>query len=457
MDEKVEPAGSTFFWSFALLLLLAPLYKAGNRPLPLLLIELVAIGVMVALAARGALRLTWLRLPRPLLAAIGVMLVYPLVQLLPLPDAIWSAIPGHAPYASILERFAAPGASVANRAISVIPTATEYGWLALLPPLACLLVVQWLAPAQVVRLLVLLAMFAGAEALLGLVQVGMGGESIFYLRNDQAHGTATGTFVNRNHFACLLTMSLACGAALVLAEIERRPPPAGRGWWQRWLGAEGGSSIALGVCVALGLAGLLLSSSRAGIFIGLSGLTLTVALARGTLERRTRTLVLLLLVAAALVPLLRLGSGPLIERYRATAENLLPGSRTTVWADTLRIAADFPLSGCGFGSFGATYPLYRSPSVRVFYAHAHNDLLQALAEGGVAGLAGLLLVALPLGPALSGALSRRKGTLGIGCAAGLLAILLHGLVDFNFHIPANAATAAALAGVVLGLPWLRRS
>jgi O-antigen ligase len=302
-----------------------------------------------------------------------------------------------------------------------------------------------------------LTLSAAFQGLYGMLVVASGHDRIWHLPKKHFLESATGTFVNRNHFACLLTMSLACGAALVLAEIERRPPPAGRGWWQRWLGAEGGSSIALGVCVALGLAGLLLSSSRAGIFIGLSGLTLTVALARGTLERRTRTLVLLLLVAAALVPLLRLGSGPLIERYRATAENLLPGSRTTVWADTLRIAADFPLSGCGFGSFGATYPLYRSPSVRVFYAHAHNDLLQALAEGGVAGLAGLLLVALPLGPALSGALSRRKGTLGIGCAAGLLAILLHGLVDFNFHIPANAATAAALAGVVLGLPWLRRS
>ena len=134
---------------------------------------------------------------------------------------MWRALPGHAPYAAVLEQFAAPGGRASDRAISWCPPATEYGWLALLPPLACLLAVQWLAPAQVVRLLLLLAIFTGVEGLLGLVQVGMGGESIFYLRNDQAYGTATGTFVNRNHLAAMLAMMLPVIVGLLVYSVLR--------------------------------------------------------------------------------------------------------------------------------------------------------------------------------------------------------------------------------------------
>jgi hypothetical protein len=36
-------------------------------------------------------------------------------------------------------------------------------------------------------------------------------------------------------------------------------------------------------------------------------------------------------------------------------------------------------------------------------------------------------------------------------------MLLHALIDFNFHIPSNAAVAAVLGGMLLGLPWQRRS
>ena len=44
--------GSTFFYSFVLFVLLAPLYKGGNRALPLLLLELAAIGFLLVLTLR---------------------------------------------------------------------------------------------------------------------------------------------------------------------------------------------------------------------------------------------------------------------------------------------------------------------------------------------------------------------------------------------------------------------
>ena len=122
---------------------------------------------------------------------------------------------------AVLDRFASPDSALAGRPISVVPVATESGWLALLPPLACLLVVRALAPAEVVRLLLVMAVFAGVHGLLGLLQVGAGGGSILYLGNVQAHGMATGTFVNRNHLAAMLAMMLPVIVGLLLFDIRR--------------------------------------------------------------------------------------------------------------------------------------------------------------------------------------------------------------------------------------------
>jgi O-antigen ligase len=121
-----------------------------------------------------------------------------------------------------------------------------------------------------------------------------------------------------------------------------------------------------------------------------------------------------------------------------------------VWRDTVEMVRAFPVTGAGFGSFAAVYPLFRSQGVRLLYEHAHNDVLQLAAEGGLVGalLCGVLLVS--LAPRLRSGLTRRAGPLAVGAAMGLAALLLHALIDFNFHIPANATVAAVLAGLLFG-------
>ena len=106
MIEKVEPAGSTFFFLFVVFVIGAPLYKASNRPLPLLLLELAAIGFLFVLARRGVARAALEALPRSLTVALVILFAYPLVQLVPLPEFLWRVLPGHAEYATVLERFA---------------------------------------------------------------------------------------------------------------------------------------------------------------------------------------------------------------------------------------------------------------------------------------------------------------------------------------------------------------
>jgi len=79
-----------FFYGFAAFLMLAPLFKAGNRPLPLLLLELAALGFLLTVVA---VHRATIELPRTVAVAIGVLVVYPLVQLVPLPEFVWRSLP----------------------------------------------------------------------------------------------------------------------------------------------------------------------------------------------------------------------------------------------------------------------------------------------------------------------------------------------------------------------------
>lgn len=124
-----------------------------------------------------------------------------------------------------------------------------------------------------------------------------------------------------------------------------------------------------------------------------------------------------------------------------------------MWSDTLAMAATFPATGTGFGTFSTAYPLFRSPEVRLFYRHAHNDAVQLAAEAGLAGVLLALLVLVPLAARLPAALAGDAPPLAAGLALGWLTFVVHALVDFPFHLPASAATAAALSGALLGLSW----
>ena len=81
-------------------------------------------------------------------------------------------------------------------------------------------------------------------------------------------------------------------------------------------------------------------------------------------------------------------------------------------------------------------------------AHAAHGMQMDMA-GGKGGMGGMNMGAAAAKPT--------KAPLATGAAFGLGALLVHGLVDFNFHIPANAAIAAILAGILFGASWNGRS
>jgi len=119
---------------------------------------------------------------------------------------------------------------------------------------------------------------------------------------------------------------------------------------------------------------------------------------------------------------------------------------------TLAMIADFPLFGVGPGNFEFTFPLYRDFGDQRF-THVHDDYLEVAAEMGLPALAlaGVLIVALYRRAAAACVAAVEPPCLLWGCVVGVFTLLLHSVVDFNLHIPANALVFAVLTGIVIRL------
>ncbi|MDH3467679.1 MAG: O-antigen ligase family protein, partial [Gammaproteobacteria bacterium] len=110
--------------------------------------------------------------------------------------------------------------------------------------------------------------------------------------------------------------------------------------------------------------------------------------------------------------------------------------------------------GVGGGNYQWVFSGYRSESLRpLVYDHAHNDYLELLAEYGIMGSALFAIAMLyAINIIINGYMQcrdRRLRGLVLGALLGILSFLIHGLVDFNFHIPANAAYFYALIGIAM--------
>ena len=258
--------------------------------------------------------------------------------------------------------------------------------------------------------------------------------------------TSFGPYINRDHFAGLFEMLIPLAAAWYISTGRRSS------WSLLW---------ACGLLMAI--AALLLTGSRGGFLALLSEVVvlLAVILAR-TPHRRRANLVwgiagLLVCVAALLLVIApdelpaRLAS---ILRFRDAA---VTGYRAQVAHDTVRIFGDHVVAGTGLGTFEAVYPQYQSFVSDKTWPYAHNDYVQFLAETGVIG--GLLLVVTlwlffreALWVRLRSPLLGMEDWIQLGAFVGCCGLLVHSFVDFNLHIPANAAWFAYCAA----LAWCRQ-
>jgi O-antigen ligase len=252
-----------------------------------------------------------------------------------------------------------------------------------------------------------------------------------------------GPYVSRNHFAGYMAMAipLAVGFA-VEALLDLRLDWARRGK-RRWVALgdpAGNAAVRRSAVSVVLLVGLLASQSRGGL-LGLGAALLAVPLAFHGRRRAAAALAFLVLIAVALY---WVDVGPIRRGFETRG---VRASRFDLWRDGLRMFPHFPVLGSGLDTFGTAYEPYQTLSKYHWVGEVHNEYLQALLDLGLVGaalVAGLVVILLR-----SAFRAGATSPLDAGILGALLACCAHNLVDFNWQIPANAATFAALAGLAV--------
>ena len=370
------------FYLTAFLIVASVLLGGGTRSgfLSDFLLQILAIPVLVSVAWTACER----PLPRSTRVALIIAFTLPvlaLLQLVPLPAAVWSALP-HRHVAA--EGFELAGAPLPWMPLSLAPAATWLSLLSVLPPLAVFVGIVMLGRRQRRHLSVLIIALALVSVFLGLLQVAQGPDSplrFFAVTNPTE---AVGFFANRNHFSALLYAAMPFAAAWAI-NLSITAGPHVRAFEPR---AVVLLVISFTVIVVL-IAGQTMARSRAGL--ALTIIALFGAFAMAVSDRRATsglTPIKLLGGATALAGIFaaQYALFRLLERFE---KDPLEDARIVFARNTFEAASAFMPFGSGLGSFVPVYGLFEKPAdtlANTYANHAHNDIVQFWLETGVVGL-----------------------------------------------------------------------
>jgi O-antigen ligase len=296
--------------------------------------------------------------------------------------------------------------------------------------LLCFLAVQYLRrTSQVKTLAIVVPVYGFAVAMFALIQSMSSNNKPYWLRMPRSGGWIYGPYVNHNHYAGLMEMLAPIPLVFALTRNARGPrrlwPPSPQLQCPvRFFFPVPGGMAAFAVQMAI-LAGILISQRKGrrvallfGVFLVI-GVALLAWLGGGELARRMASI------------------------HTEARGELSGGLRMTVNRDALKMFAHKPWLGWGLGVFPDIYPQFRTFHTNFFVNEAHDDYLQLLVEMGGLGFATMLWFVIVM---YRGALKKLgnwpediNGAVALAAMLGATGILVHGFVDFNLQIPANAA------------------
>ncbi|MEI7729287.1 MAG: O-antigen ligase family protein [Verrucomicrobiota bacterium] len=253
----------------------------------------------------------------------------------------------------------------------------------------------------------------------------------------------SGTFFCPNSLAGFLEMLLPVA---VMSAFSRRSGHAAR--------------IILGYAAMVILAGIAVTYSRGGWVA--CAVALTLLLIFGTRNIRARLIILVILLGLTVGGYYSIKQAHrVVQRRVGEAMNMGHDRdlRYRIWPAAAELWLNQPWWGVGPAHFDHRFPPYRDPVNRMQArpVYVHNDFLNTLTDYGVVGFAlmGAVWFLVFVGASQTwnrmshatsdgAALRSSKSAFVAGAALGLIAILVHSLVDFNLHIPANALLAVTL-------------
>lgn len=403
------------------------------------IVSLAALPLLVALLLEPK---DWSRGRGAAIALVALAVATPLLQLIPLPPSLWTALPGRM---AVVETYRAADLALPWAGVTVSAYSTQRALFALLAPVAIFLGAL-ACRREERRALFGLALIAGAgSALLEFLQIMDGAESAlrFYQPSDGAVGV--GLFANRNHAAALLYCTIPIAAAVLDPSRSRRP--------MLRLAAMAGFYLVIAL-------GLMMTGSRSALIFGGVAFVLTFALllresvtASFGMGRRPVAFAVggLLLVVGLLAP--AFGLDYILERF--AAHEVGAGDRATLARISFAAARGFFPFGSGLGTFERVYPLYetREAIAPAIVNHAHDDWLEIAIEAGLPGLVILMGTLVLFGVCVLR--NRREPDTRVRRdrdAAGIVIALLlaHSLLDYPLRMPALSAIFAVSAAILFG-------
>jgi O-antigen ligase len=280
--------------------------------------------------------------------------------------------------------------------------------------------------------------FGFLVSIFGILQQVTFNGKLYWFREMRYGGIPFGPYVNRNHFAGFVELIIPVALVpLILGKVRK----------ERW--------YLVAIFALLPIGALFLSASRGGVvsFAVEIGVLVLMMLLRRTGGQHVLAGGIVLLLAFLLVSWL--GVKQVLDRFSSLQSlEVTSSKRASMRLDTWHIFLDHPWAGTGLGTLQTVFPAYETNYDGKIVNHTHNDYLEGLAETGVAGglccaaFLGILFLV-----SLRQLLKRDKpfaAALHLSGLVGCSSFLVHSLVDFNLHIPANALLFLLMAHLATG-------
>lgn len=273
------------------------------------------------------------------------------------------------------------------------------------------------------QLLVILGLMVGIVGVLHwTTSIGL----ILWTWPNPYQSRTTFPLLNHSHFAAFLEIAVA---PAIWESVATRAAGRSHAW-----------------CAVIMVCAVWAAGSRSGSVIVTCELAAVIALSvrRTGFSALTRKRALALVITSVL---LIAGAG-----WQGIAARMSSPSGDDLRANfdraSLKMIKAKPWTGFGLGTWATVYPAWTGKDAGVFVEHAHNDLLEWAAEGGIVfACVSISLALFSLGCAL-----REPWCLGV------FAAFVQSLVEFPLHKPAVTALVFAAVGcMAVGREWTSRN